>query len=212
MNDQADIQERQEEAGFWQRYWFAVLAAVMIVAIAGVVGYQYWQSKQIPVMKPINDFTLEHLDGSPFHFQDTAGKVRLVTFIYTQCPDVCPQTSKNMEYLQEKLKQENLFGDKVVFLSVTFDPEHDTPEVLRNYAEKFSYDPTGWIFLRGEEQTVFDVAKQFGVGIMKQPDGLYVHTMRTFLIDGEGNMRRAYGMADEMDIDKIMADMEQLAD
>jgi protein SCO1/2 len=203
----------QNNGSFLQRYWFVVAAVVLALAIAAVFGYQYWQSTRIPVMKPISDFTLEKLDGTPFQFsKDTNGKVRLVSFIFTNCPDVCPPTTKNMQNMQEELKAKGMFGEDVVFLTITFDPERDTAEVLRRYAEKFSYDPNGWYFLRGSEQAVQQVTKDFGVGVLKQEDGMFLHTMVTFLIDKEGNMRKTYGMGADMNKEQIISDMEQLAD
>lgn len=201
-----------EQTTFWQRYWFIVLAAVLGVAIAAVAGYQYWEKSRIPVMKTMSDFTLENIDGSTFQLSQSNGKVRLVSFIFTHCPDVCPATTRNKAELQEQLKAKGLFGDKAAFLSVSFDPERDTPEVLQKYANTFNADQSGWYFLRGSEEAVQKVAKDFGVAVIKQPDGSYMHTAKIFLLDQEGKMRRIYGMAGEMNLEQIAADIEQLAD
>lgn len=197
---------------FLQQYWFAVLAAILGFAIIGVVGYQYWEKSQIPVMKKMGDFTLENMNGTPFTFSESNGKVRLVSFIFTNCPDVCPATTYYMSTMQEELKTKGLFGSEVSFLTISFDSERDTPEVLQKYAEKFKADQSGWAFLRGDQQTVEKVTKSFGIGVLKQPDGQYIHTMRTFLIDKDGNMRRAYGMGADMNVEQIMGEMELLAD
>jgi protein SCO1/2 len=201
-----------QPSSFWQRHWFAVLAAVLVLAIVAVVGYSFWEKSQIPVMKKMNDFTLENINGQPFQFSQSNGKVRLVSFIFTHCPDICPATTQQMSKLQEQLKAKHMFGNKVAFITVSFDPERDTPEVLQKYADTFDADQSGWYFLRGDEQAVEKVTKDFGVAVMKQPDGSYMHTARTFLVDQDGNMRRAYGMADEMNLEQIMSDMERLAD
>ncbi|KGT72693.1 hypothetical protein MA20_48750 [Bradyrhizobium japonicum] len=198
-------------SSFWKRYWFIIAVVVLAAAILGVIGYNKWKSSQIPVMKQLSDFSLEKVDNTPFHFSDTNGKVRLVAFIFTRCADVCPPTTKNMQKLQEALKAKGMFGKDVALVTVSFDSEHDTADVLRQYAEKFSYDPSGWYFLRGNEKDVAKVTKDFGVGVLKQDDGMYMHTMRTFLVDKDGNMRKAYGMAAEMNLDQIISDMETLA-
>lgn len=202
----------QQQPSFWQRHWFTVLAAVIVLAIVGVFGYQYMKKEQIPVMKTMNDFTLDNINGSRYTFSDSTGKVRLVEFMFTNCPDICPATTYNMSKLQEQLKEKGWFGDKVEFVSITFDPKVDTPEVLQTYADKFHADQSGWRFLRGDEQAVAAVTKDFGIAVLKQPDGSFAHTARMFLVDKEGNMRRAYGMAAEMNMEQIMKDMEQLAD
>jgi protein SCO1/2 len=200
------------QATFWQRHWFSVLAAVLGVAIVAVVGYQYWGKSQIPVLKKMSDFTLENINGSTFQLSESNGKVRLVSFIFTHCPDVCPATTRYMADLQEQLKAKGLFGDKAAFITVSFDSERDTPEVLQKYANTFNADQSGWYFLRGSEEAVQKVTKDFGIAAIKQPDGSYMHTTKIFLLDQDGNMRRIYGMAEEMNLEQIAADIEQLAD
>jgi len=202
---------KQQGAGL-QRYWFPVLAGVLILAIVGVFGYKYMAKEQIPVMKALSDFSLENSNGSTYTFSDSKGKVRLVEFMFTKCPDICPATTYNMALMQKELKEKGLFGDKVEFVSITFDPDFDTAQVLQDYAGKFNADQNGWKFLRGDAQAVEKVTKDFGIAVLKQPDGSFAHTARMFLVDGDGNMRRAYGMAANMDMDQIMTEMEQLAD
>lgn len=201
-----------QQASFWKRHWFTVLAGVMIVAIVGIFGFSYMKKEQIPVMKAVNNFSLENSSGGTYNLSDGKGKVRLVEFMFTNCPDICPATTYNMSKLQEQLKEKGLFGSKVEFVSVTFDPDHDTPEVLQKYAEKFHADQTGWKFLRGDADTVKKITDDFGLAVLGQPDGSFAHTTRMFLVDGDGNMRRAYGMAADMDLEQMMKEMEQLAD
>ncbi|WP_301173024.1 SCO family protein [Brevibacillus nitrificans] len=203
---------QQQQGGALQRHWFTVLAGVLILAIVGVFGYNYMTKEQIPVMKSLNDFSLDNINGSAYTFSEGKGKVRLVEFMFTNCPDICPATTYNMSKLQDQLKEKGLFGDKVEFVSITFDPDFDTPEVLQAYAEKFKADQSGWKFLRGDAQAIEKVTKDFGIAVMKQPDGSFAHTARMFLVDEDGNMRRAYGMAAEMDMDQMMKEMVELAD
>ena len=201
-----------------RKHWFPVLAGVLILAIVIVVAYPYLQKQQIPVLKAMNDFTLENIDGTTYTFSESAGKVRLVEFIFTNCPDICPATTYNMAQLQEQLKAANLFGDKVEFLTITFDPEYDTPEVLQAYADKFHADQSGWKFLRGDSAAIEAVTKDFGIAVMKLPDAnspsgySITHTARMFLVDGDGNMRQAYGMAADMDLDQMLKEIKILAD
>ncbi len=194
-----------------RKYLVPILSLIVIVAV-GFYGYSVWQEKtRLPVMKNVGDFTLQNLDGTPYHFKDTDGKVRLVSFIFTNCVDVCPVTTHYMAKIQDKLKAKNLYGKEVEFVTITFDPERDTPEVLKEYAGRFGADMSGWHFLRGEDAAIQQVASAFGIGYMKQDDGTYVHTMKTFLIDKEKNMRKMYGMGADMNLDEIVTDMEGLA-
>lgn len=211
-----DAVQQQEKPA--QKIWFPVLAGLLILAIVAVLAYPYMKQQQIPVLKAISDFTLENIDGTTYTFSESNGKVRLVEFIFTNCPDICPATTYNMSKLQEQLKAENLFGNKVEFLTITFDPEYDTPEVMQEYAEKFNADQSGWKFLRGDAAATEAVTKDFGMAVMKLPDvnspsGYSItHTARMFLVDGDGNMRQAYGMAADMDMDLMLKEMKILAD
>ncbi|USG66300.1 SCO family protein [Brevibacillus ruminantium] len=201
----------REQVSFWKRHWFTVAAGVLALLVVGVFGYQYMQKSQIPVLKQTNDFTLDSIDGSKYTMFEHNGKVRLVEFMFTHCPDICPATTFNMSKLQEKLKEKGTFGNKVEFVTITFDPERDTVDVLQKYAEQFNVDFSGWHFLRGEEADIEKVTKDYGMAVLKQPDGSFAHTARIFLIDKEGKMRRAYGMASDMDQDLILQEMSQLA-
>ena len=84
------------------------------------------------------------------------------------------------------------FGSKIAFVSITTDPEHDTPEVLKGYAEAFEANLAGWSFLTGEPAAVLDVAHRYGVAVAKAADGQVDHTMLTTLIDRQGAMRVQY--------------------
>lgn len=193
------------------KQWIWALA-VMFLLIAGALGYRMWEkATALPVIKEIKDFQLENLDGSPFHFSQTDGKLRFVSFIYTNCPKECPATTHQKSLMQERLKEEGLFGTDVLFLSIAFDPERDTPEVLRKYANTFQADLSGWQFVRGQETDLQQAAKEFMVGFYKKKDGMYIHTMKTFLVDREGKLRAIYPMAEAMDIEKIIDDMKRLA-
>jgi protein SCO1 len=200
------------------KHWFPVVAGLLALLIVGIFGYQYMQRHQVPVIKTLNDFTLDNIDGSKYTFSENAGKVRLVEFMFTNCPDVCPATTYNMAKLQEQLKEKGLFGDKVEFVTITFDPEFDTPEIMQKYAEKFKADQSGWKFLRGDSATIETVTKDFGMSVMKMPDanspGGYTmaHSANMYLVDGDGNLRQEYGMAAEMDMELMMKEMELLAD
>ncbi|MGD8192662.1 SCO family protein [Brevibacillus ginsengisoli] len=197
---------------FWSKYWFVMLASVLILLIVATVSYQlWWGATRLPFVKHIENFTLENLSGEPFQFKELDGKVRLVSFIYTKCPDICPATSNVMATLQEELKKQGLFGTDVAFLSVTFDPQIDTAQVLDHYADAFHADRGGWYFLRGDESAIKQVTDQFGIGVEKLPDGSYLHTMRTFLVDKDKNVRKMYGMGAGMDINEIVSDIERLA-
>jgi len=138
----------------------------------------------------IEDFSLTDQVGGPFRFQTLRGKVVLVTFMYTTCADVCPLLTANMRAVQEKLAP----GERkaVYFLSISTDPEVDTPNVLKSYGERYKVDNSNWSFLTGDQKSLERVWKTFGVEVEREARGLINHTTLTGLIDQKGIMRIAY--------------------
>jgi protein SCO1/2 len=142
------------------------------------------------VLIPIADFTLRNQALQPFRFQSLRGKVAIVAFAYTTCPDVCPLITAAMRQVQDGLKPEE--RALTYFITVTTDPEIDTPQVMAAYAKRYGVDPGNWAFLTGDEATLKRVWKNFGVGVEKKARGLIDHTTLTALVDSSGTMRIAY--------------------
>ena len=147
-------------------------------------------SSSLADLGPAPDFVLVAQDGSRFGLASLRGKVVLVTFIYTWCPDICPALTVKMAHLQKDLA--GAFGKDVAFVSITFDPERDTAEVLKDYAEAFDADPSGWFFLTGNIEAIRKVAAEYGVLTFPGPDGSIDHNLLTTLIDRQGRMRVQY--------------------
>src|SRR5919205_988683 len=101
----------------------------------------------LPRIGPAAPFSLTAQDGTRLSLNDLRGTVALVTFIYTSCTDTCPLVTAKLAQVQDKLGPD--FGARVRFVSVTVDPERDTPDVLSDYARRFRADPNGWAFLTG---------------------------------------------------------------
>jgi protein SCO1/2 len=145
---------------------------------------------QLPVIGPAPPFTLTSQDNKPVSLADFHGKVVAVTFIYTGCPDICPLLTQKMVDVQDALGP--VFGTKVAFISISFDPEHDTPEMLKDYAQFWGAKPEGWSFLTGSLEAVCDVTRRYGVFFAKKEDGSVEHSQLTTLVDAEGQMRVQY--------------------
>ena len=116
-----------------------------------------------------------------------AGKVVVVNFIYTRCalPQFCLRVSNNFGVLQKRFQKE--LGKDVVLLTITFDPERDTPEALATYASQWKADPKTWHFLTGPVADVRKVCALFGVEYFPD-EGLMNHTLRTAVIDRGGTL------------------------
>ncbi|NHN30519.1 SCO family protein [Paenibacillus agricola] len=197
---------------FLQKHGFKLLVTLMLVALVGSVISWVTQSPTLPVLKQAPNFTLSNLDGQKVNLNDSNGKVRLVEFMFTSCPDICPMTTFNMVKLQEELRKTNQWGSEVQFLSITFDPLKDTPKVLKEYGDRMRIDYSGWTLLTGTEAETAAVAKDFGVLVQKLPDGQFVHTVTSlFLVDGTGKIRKIFAMGDQMDNADIIKSIQQIA-
>ena len=141
------------------------------------------------------EFTLRDPTGKPVRLADYQGRVVLLAFVFTTCPGVCPLISKQMQALQQALKQERLFGTKANLLSVTVDPETDTAAVLTEYAKSYGADPAGWRFLRETPERTKPVLQAYDEWTKLLPKGELDHPARVYLIDRKGNIREIYSLA-----------------
>lgn len=160
-----------------------------------------------PPLQP-NSFTLTDQNGKSVRLDDLKGKLTLLTFGYTHCPDVCPVTLANFKAIKGEL---NETAGQVNFVFVSVDGARDTPEVLGKYLALF--DPT-FIGLTGDEATLQKIVKDYGAVFYKDekntssPNYTVTHTSSSFLVDRAGKLRRkyAYGIKPEI----VAADIRTL--
>jgi protein SCO1 len=138
--------------------------------------------KQVAVGDAASDFTLTDQRHRQVALSDFSGKVVAINFIYTSCPlpNFCLRLANNFNVLQKRFQRE--LGRDLILLTITFDPIHDTPEVLAKYASQWSADATKWHFLTGPPATVQHVCEMFGVQAYAN-EGLLDHSLHTVLID-----------------------------
>jgi protein SCO1/2 len=153
-------------------------------------AHEAGDEQRLPTIGAAPDFALTSQDGAAVMLGDFRGKVVAVTFIYASCPDVCPLLSDKLARVQDALGAD--FGTKVAFLSITVDPERDTPAVLKEYAEALDADLAGWSFLTGSEAAIRDVTRRYSVAVVPAADGQVDHTLLTTLVDRHGTMRVQY--------------------
>jgi protein SCO1/2 len=145
------------------------------------------RDEAIAIGDVVPDFRLTNQQGRPVALSDLRGKVVAINFIYTSCPlpNFCLRIANNFGVLQQRFKAR--LGRDLVLLTVTFDPVHDTPEVLARYASRWGADPATWHFLTGPVADVRRVCHAFGVDSFAD-DGLMNHTLHTALIDRQGTL------------------------
>jgi protein SCO1/2 len=134
------------------------------------------------------DFDLTDADGQKRHLADFAGKVTVVFFGFTQCPDVCPTTLLELAQVRKALGAD---GARVQGVFITIDPDRDTAAVLKAYVGNFGAD---FVALRGSAEETQAVARQFKVFYAKVPgkaEGSYTmdHTAGSYIFDTRGNVR-----------------------
>ncbi|MDG1701849.1 MAG: SCO family protein [Opitutae bacterium] len=125
--------------------------------------------------------------GDFFQFKDFLGKAVVVNFIFTRCQaaKMCPASTYRMSLLQEKAKDIGL--DDLHLLSITFDPEYDSPGILKQYGESYDIEFDTFTFMTAKPQWIEDLMRYFGIVTIDQ-DGTINHTMATLLIDQKGRV------------------------
>ncbi len=147
-------------------------------------------STLVPIGGPVPDFALIDQRGSPVTLAGLRGRVVVVTFIYTRCPlpDYCPRMITNLAAVRDRFAAR--LGQDLTLLTVTFDPQYDTPARLTAYAQSYNADVPGWHFLTGGAEGIRQVCAAFGVEYW--PDsGLITHTLQTAVVDREGRLAAA---------------------
>lgn len=200
---------------FIKRNGFAIAVGALVLLMAGYLLYAYgpWKGEKLPVVLEVPDFTLTDLDGEPFTFSESEGKVRLVYFFFATCPDVCPLTTRDMVDVQNELKKRGDFGKKVEFHWISIDPYHDTQEVLERFADGYKADRSGWRFLRGEAEQIVEIARGFNLIVQNPSPDHIVHQNIIALVDQKGQLRKYIFGSDEdelLDPGEVVKDIYKL--
>lgn len=185
--------------------WSLILSAlVAVVGIAWLVlalrqpAHAFAGGEYLPA-EPAPPLNLTTFDNEPFSLTDQAGNVTVLFFGYTHCPDFCPTTMSDFTVVKELLGED---ADRVQFVLVTFDPERDTPERLRQYLSNFD---EAFIGLRGDRAQTDQVLQEYGVTAIlpnqatADGDHLIDHSTRSYAVDTDGRLRLSfsYGMEPE---------------
>jgi protein SCO1/2 len=184
---------------------------LVVLAVLGgparLPGHEAKGDAGLAKIGPAPDFTLTTQMGARLSLRDLRGRVVAVTFIYTGCVDTCPLLTTKLAGLQARLGPD--FGPRVFFASVTVDPERDTSEVLKRYAEAHGANPRGWAFLTGTPGEIRDLERRYGVFSRKNAGGGVDHTFLTSLIDRDGILRVQY-LGVRFDPGELLGDIKGL--
>jgi protein SCO1/2 len=209
------------------RKLFVISFAVLVLAVLSGIALWNWQAslqrqgggeerplEGLQIFGAVPEFSFIERDGRRVTLAELKGKVWLVNFIYTNCPDTCPIQSAQMREIQEDFKKEK----DLRLVSITVDPERDTPKLLTEYANRFSADPARWFFLTGKKETIYKFAQEgFHLGAVeipheKKPESgaTHTHSPRFVLVDRDAQIRGYYVSTDAEAIKRLRRDLKVL--
>jgi protein SCO1 len=193
--------------------WYATLILIPVLTAAFLFWLRNAQMERnarraIAHYGTVPAFQLTNQNNQPFGTEQLSGKIWIVDFIFSTCPGPCPMMSSRMSELQKPLQNSD-----VHLVSVSVDPEKDTPEVLRGYAEKLGAQPGRWEFLTGPKAAIYDLSRSgFKLPVSEDSDtpGVPAHSTRAVLVDRRGSIRGYYDVTAPDTLTKLVADTNQL--
>ena len=203
--------------------------AVLILTITVVVGAALWSRhggrfrggveaervlEGLGSFGRVPDFSLAERSGRPLVLADLSGRIWIVNFMYTRCPDSCPIQSAQMRELQEEFRG----APDLRLVSITVDPRRDSVEVLSKYAGRFRADPERWFFLTGGREAIYRLAQEgfhlaaAEIPLAKREDSraTHAHSPRFVLVDGKAQIRGYYPATDRQALERLRRDLRVL--
>lgn len=185
--------------------------SVLLLAAACVVGCGQSAPKD-DKLGQVAEFKLTERSGKAIQRDDLQDKVWVASFVFTRCAGVCPQITSNMAQLQKHFANQS----DVVLVSFSVDPEHDTPEVLRVYADRFGAEPERWLFLTGDRDTMYRLIRESfhlhaekAAGTPKAGNEV-LHDQRLAVVDRHGEIRAYFDGKDEKDLARLKTKIAEL--
>ena len=185
------------------RPWVYVIVLVIIIALIAVMQPDGVE-EQLPIISKIPAFDLVDQNSKQFTLENVQGNVWLADFIFTTCSGPCPIMTERMSKVQHDL----LEIEKLKFVSFTVNPDYDTPEVLKKYAQRFDVDDSSWSFVTGKYDQIQElIADGFKMGDTEE---IVFHSTRFALVDHEGNLRGYYSGTEPAEHEILMRDIQSL--
>lgn len=181
-----------------KKFYIAFISILILGIAAGVYYLEVYRpgTAELP-----NDVVMQTAFGEEYDFSDRPKRARLIEFMYTQCPDVCPVTTLEMAKLKHQLEEEGVFGDQIEFITITIDPKRDNVDVIREYAGRFEVNSSddGWIFLTGSEEDTKEIADALGFLYRDPGSGEIIHSTYTYFMDENDNLLEKFTMGESFD-------------
>jgi protein SCO1/2 len=161
---------------------------------------------QLPHIGPAPTFELTAQDGETFALEKVRDRVTVVTFIFTRCKHMCPLLMAKLMEIHRQLGEET---SEVFFVAISVDPEHDSPDVLKEYAAAYSAPSEDFAFLTGDVQTIQKVVSGYGAYFKQGADNDVDHTFLTSVVDRERTLRVQY-MGWRFNPDEFLEDLRSV--
>ncbi|MCF3944863.1 SCO family protein [Oceanobacillus alkalisoli] len=184
-----------------------ILALILVIFLAACGGKEI----ETNMSEEVADFEFMTQDYEKLGLKDLEGEWWVADFVFTKCVTVCLPMTTNMSQLQDLLVEEGL--NDVHLVSFTVDPENDTPEVLKNYAESYDADLSKWSFLTGYD---FETIKELSVGSFRSEleenpgTDQITHGVRFFLVSPDGEVIKNYYGIDMKEVETIVDDLKKV--
>ncbi|WP_017378538.1 SCO family protein [Paenisporosarcina sp. TG-14] len=188
-----------------------VFVSALLVGIGFMAVSFFWpQSIDLPKMGSVKEWRLADTSGEVI---DNLEKPKLVTFFYTNCPDICPTTTLDLKDLQQLMKEKGVSQDQYLIISITLDPTFDTNDKIQQYKNAFDISDTNWLFLRGSEEVTKEFTHYFNFAYDMNQDGFITHSTSMYVVDQNDQIRAHHTMAigeNRVDIEEIAGHLLQL--
>lgn len=157
----------------------------------------------------IRNFKLVNQDGEEIDNSFLKDKIYVADFFFTTCPTICPVMSNELERVQESFEDDL----NVQIVSHTVQPEYDSPQVLKEYANLHMANPKQWTFLTGDKAEIYSLARKSYFAVTTEGDGGindFIHTENFILVDKQKRIRGFYDGTSEDDVDRLIKDIKIL--
>jgi protein SCO1/2 len=166
---------------------------MVLLGVLGVFITATVRSRQapLPIYGDVSSFTLTNQLGQPVSLSDLKGDIWVADIIFTRCPGPCLQMTRQLQTIRSKLPEDS----RIKFVSLTADPQFDTPQVLAAYAARFNADPNRWLFLTGPKEDIYPLAMQgLKLAVEENLEGKslaeqFIHSTRFVVVDRRGQLR-----------------------
>ncbi len=195
----------------------AFLSGFLILALGGLCMY-YWLDQRpepLPVLGTVPEFRMLDQNAALFDSASLDGKVWVANFIFTTCGTACPEMTRQMRVLQDRLKEVPGLADQVSLVSFSVDPERDKPEVLSSFAGEYGADDAWWRFLTGTREDAVRLSQKGFLlpAAPGPPGGIPTHSDLFGLVDRQGRLRGHYRpLREAEDLSRLSDDIQRLVE